>query len=337
MGVLAGSELESRRFGVKIARARLDHVDFSALDAEIQCSDLDLAIIRVPAGTCGVEELSDPTIHADTLVYYRLDLENHVPAPMRNTHLVFRRARSEDAADLEILIRHAFADYSSNPALDPALILAGYEEWGRGFIDPIDASSTTAGNRSVTLALDQGRPVGFLAWEQRGDEVEIVLNGVSPTHSGSGLYSDLVRGTQQEAKEQGASHMLVSTQVQNFAVQKVWGREGFHMFQAWDTHHVLAWNSAGELAFDDEVRLAEGETFVQRVSRLLADGKLGRESVVLAEATQHLRPVRANASYRLRMKLLPDPAHPRTLVIAHLRDHDSTLVAKSRVSVHAAE
>jgi acyl dehydratase len=34
--------------------------------------------------------------------------------------------------------------------------------------------------------------------------------------------------------------MLVSTQVNNFAVQKVWAREGFHLFEAWDTYHVNA-------------------------------------------------------------------------------------------------
>ena len=62
--------------------------------------------------------------------------------------------------------------------------------------------------------------------------------------SGGGIYGDLIRHTQADFASRGFSTMLVSTQVNNFAVQKVWAREGFHLFEAWDTYHVNALLSA---------------------------------------------------------------------------------------------
>jgi acyl dehydratase len=358
---LINSQSESERFGFKVGRARLTDPDFSALDAEIRASDVDLAIVRVPAGSAGIGRLTDPCIHADTLVYYQVDLERHVPKELRNSHLKFRAATADDSASLDALIQHTFADYTShyhaNPALDPIDILAGYEEWARGFIGLDD--------RMVTLAFDGDTLAGFAAWELRDSDAEGVLYGVSPTHSGHGLYGDLIRRTQHEAKSRGATRMIVSTQVQNFAVQKVWAREGFHMFAAWDTHHVLAWNSAGRVAFDDEVtfsvddvarfaevtgdqnpihvdlaaaresgfteRIAHGVLVLGEVSRILGTVDPGHGTIIANEATHYFGPVLAGESYRLRLTILDDRVRSRrATAVARIENTDGSVVLKSR-------
>jgi acyl dehydratase len=361
---LTRSVSESDRFGFNVGRTRLADPDFAALDAEIRASDLDLAIVRVPAGAEGVGRLTDPTIHADTLVYYRVDLDRHDPREPRNGHLEFRPATSDDAPSLDVLIGETFADYTShyhaNPALDRADILAGYEEWARGFIGPED--------RIVTLAFDGNDLAGFAAWELRGTEAEGVLYGVSPLHAGRGLYGDLIRQTQLEAKAHGASRMIVSTQVHNYAVQKVWAREGFHMFQAWDTYHVLAWNSAGRVAFDDDVtfsaddvarfaevtgdrnpihvdlaaaqaagfreRIAHGVLVLGEVSRILGTVDPGHGTIIANEATHYFGPVLAGETYRLRLTIIGDRGRPRRATgVARIQDGGGALVAKSRFNL----
>jgi acyl dehydratase/GNAT superfamily N-acetyltransferase len=363
-GFLTRSVPESERFGFNVARARLAEPDFVALDAEVRGSDVDLAIVRVPAGSEGVGRLTDPTIHADTLVYYQVDLHDHAPRELRNGQLDFRAATSDDAASLDVLVQETFADYTShyhaNPALDPADVLAGYEEWARGFIGP--------DGRIVTLAFDGEDLAGFAAWELRGEEAEGVLYGVSPLHAGRGLYGDLIRQTQREARAHGASRMIVSTQVHNYAVQKVWAREGFHMYQAWDTHHVLAWNDAGRVAFDDEVtfsaddvarfaevtgdrnpihvdlaaaresgfreRIAHGVLVLGEVSRILGTVDPGHGTIIANEATHYFGPVLAGERYRLRLTIIGDRSRPRRATgVARIQDLDCALVVKSRFSL----
>ena len=78
MTLLARSELESRRFGLDIVRARMDRVDAKELALAIVQAACDIAIVRVPAGLSGtldaLRRLALPTRHADPLVYYPGDL-----------------------------------------------------------------------------------------------------------------------------------------------------------------------------------------------------------------------------------------------------------------------
>ena len=69
------------------------------------------------------------------------------------------------------------------------------------------------------------------------EEGEGVLFGVAPAAQGRGIYrSFMVRGMEW-CLAQGTSRMVVSTQITNIAVQKVWTRLGFEPHKSYLTFH----------------------------------------------------------------------------------------------------
>jgi acyl dehydratase/GNAT superfamily N-acetyltransferase len=230
---------------------------FDALVAD----QVDVAIVRTPAGTGGWPRLARyglQPIHADTLVYYDVDLGAYEPRALRNGDLVFSEARESDREVLAELVRTTFdgyvSHYHANPLFDPSKVLAGYIEWATGFI------AADAPGRTTWVARRDGAIVAFAccSHDDATLQCEGVLYGVHPAHAGGGLYGDLIRQTQAAFRARGFRRMTVSTQVWNYAVQKVWSREGFALTHAFDTWHVNAMLSGGApmvdrtLAFDAE-------------------------------------------------------------------------------------
>jgi len=251
---------DSARFGLEILRGRLDTVEPKALAKALVAAGADVAILRIPAGqSARIHELRRwalPVLHADTLVHYRCDLSRHAPAALRNEDLALSLAGAEDLTELRALVAGTFRDYTShyhaNPLFPRDDILAGYQEWAEGHL------SRKGG--SLWIARRAGRIVAFAACQDHaGDEAEGILYGVAPDAAGGGVYGDLIRHTQAVARRRGARSMTVSTQVGNYAVQKVWSREGFHLYEALDTYHVNALLSSGEVLVDRGIRFSAGQ------------------------------------------------------------------------------
>lgn len=257
--LLAPSLPDSRRFNLSIARAVIDSVDARSLIAQIIDRGIDVAIIRVPSSSSAqIQRLSRAgmhPIHADTLVYWDVDLTKHAPAELRNAELTFSQAVAADAEELSALVATVFdgyvSHYHANPLFSDDAIVAGYREWAESYVSASDG-------REVWVARRDGVIVAFASCSSSVDEgsAEGVLYGVHPDHSGGGLYGDLIRFTQKRFKDLGFSTMKVSTQVGNFAVQKVWSREGFVLSRAYDTFHVNALLSAGEKVVDRPLRFS---------------------------------------------------------------------------------
>jgi acyl dehydratase/GNAT superfamily N-acetyltransferase len=254
--MLQASPAESARFGLRIARAVLESLDDRALVREIVDMRLDVAIVRLPAtASSAIQRLSRAglhPVHADTLVYYAARLDRYTPLPLRNAELVFERASAADAPILSQLIHHAFADYQShyhsNPRFPAQSILDGYKEWAGSYVDSSDG-------RETWIARRDGAIIAFACCRasENGEDCEGVLYGVDPDHAGGGLYGDLIRHTQAVYKARGFQTMKVSTQIQNFAVQKVWAREGFVLTQAYDTFHINSLLGCGQTAVDRDI------------------------------------------------------------------------------------
>lgn len=250
--VLQRSNLDSDRFSMEVFRGQADAACARQVVLEIVRQRCDLAIVRVKAGDqslpAALQKMGLPFIHGDTLVYYEADLHALTPKPLRNIDLSFRKANSADRAALDSLIAATFrgyrSHYHSNPLLGPELILEGYKQWGSSFLGRSQGQLWVAERGG-------GDVIAFAACDEDGEGTigEGVLYGVSPDASGGGVYGDLIRHTLLDFKARGFSKMKVSTQVWNYAVQKVWAREGFALIEAWDTLHVNALlGSAGELA-----------------------------------------------------------------------------------------
>lgn len=364
---LHDSTLDSRRFGLKIARAVVSGIDAKSLIAQIMAARTDVAILRVPtAVSAQIHRLSRAglhPIHADTLVYYDVDLTTHQPAALRNSDLVFSEGQGKDADELSRLVAVTFEGYVShyhaNPLFSAESILAGYREWAEGYLSAADG-------RQLWVARREGMIVAFACCQAAADhgECEGVLYGVHPAHAGGGLYGDLIRYTQAQFKEQGFGLMKVSTQVGNFAVQRVWTREGFRMTRAYDTFHINALLSSGELAVDrtlqfspedidlfaevsgdkngihlsDEAARAAG--FEERISHGMRAGAefskiFGMEipgpgTLYLRAEMVFLRPIHPGRSYRLRVRFPTGvPASGPATAVGTIEDPDGSLCVVS--------
>ncbi|QSX79663.1 bifunctional GNAT family N-acetyltransferase/hotdog fold thioesterase [Agrilutibacter solisilvae] len=347
--VLQPSPLDSARFDLQVWRGRAPQVDAKTLAAQILQARCDVAILRTPAGAAsgiaGLARWALPVLHADTLVYYRCDLDRYAPAPLRNADLAFSLGTPDDLPELRVLIAHTFsqyvAHYHANPLFGREQILAGYQQWAENHVT--DAGST------LWVARREGRIVAFAAChEHAGHEhageghdaapvFEGVLYGVAPDAAGGGLYGDLIRHTQAVARSRGAREMKVSTQVHNYAVQKVWAREGFHLFEALDTWHVNALLSAGQTIVDrpltfsaEQIRrfaevsgdanplhvdaaaaraagfpgcIAHGVLAATELSRVLGTDAPGPGTIIRHLEQAFLRPLLADVAYRLVVRI----------------------------------
>jgi len=70
------------------------------------------------------------------------------------------------------------------------------------------------------------------------EEGEGVLFGVAPWAQGRGIYADLIRAGIEWCRARGQARMIVSTQITNLAVQKVWVRQGFEPSASYFTFHL---------------------------------------------------------------------------------------------------
>lgn len=361
--MLQPAPLESARFGLRVSRAVFDRVDDRELVREIIAARLDVAIIRLPTtASSSVQRLSRAglhPIHADTLVCYTARLDQYEPQLLRNSDLQFERATAADAASLSELIEQTFAHYRShyhaNPRFPAPLILGGYKEWAEGYVNALEGRETWIARRDGTI-------IAFACCRASSDneDCEGVLYGVHPEHAGGGLYGDLIRYTQTDFKQRGFRTMKVSTQIQNFAVQKVWAREGFVLTQAYDTFHVNALLDCGELLIDREIRFSKKDVerfaevsgdrndvhlddeaarragFEQRISHgMLAGAEFSRifgmqtpgpGTLFLRSELVFLHPIYAGRTYRLRVRF-PDgvPLSGYAPAVGTIEDPEDTL------------
>jgi len=234
------SRIETERFGLRIFRGLVDQLDEqNVLDTAID-DDIDIVMLRLPEQRqyqlARLDRTGLPWFVAGTLVWYETDLVGYSPAEPAHRDISFVLARPEHAAVLDDLVSDIFGDYrnhyASNPLLSRAAILANYQDWVRRY---------TTGEGRICWLVRQGD--GFVAFVTCGFDrasAEIVLNGVRPSASGRGIYTDLVRYVQRHFKDRGMRTLEISTQSHNYAVQRVWNREGFRLRNAFLTVHVNA-------------------------------------------------------------------------------------------------
>jgi acyl dehydratase len=232
------SEKESNRFKMNILRVNMESLDIKDLSQSIHNNNIDLTILRIPCENLyqisKLEVLGFSYYQTDTLVYYYVNLVDYLPNELKNDNISFRKATLNDSIEISNMVEQIFPGYTnhynSNPYIDKQNILEGYKEWVLDFIEKE--------NKFVFLVMKSGINIGFATCSILGDEAEGVLYGVLPEFAGGGVYSDIIRYTQQFMKNLGIKKMKVSTQVQNYAVQKVWSREGFSMLKSFATIHI---------------------------------------------------------------------------------------------------
>lgn len=240
--IMEYSSSESNRFKMRVFRGVLENIVAQEIQDFILEHQVDIAIIRIPCDKLSqlykVDRLGFPFLVADTLVYYYVDLTKYEPQILKNNNLQFIKYEACHHEILCNLVQAIFSSYTShydsNPVLPKEEILEGYKEWASSYLESMDDE------KIAWLIQQNGKYVGFATCGYRENihEAEGVLFGVLPEASGAGLYSDIIRFTQGYFKKMGFSFMKVSTQIHNFAVQKVWSREGFMLKKAYNTIHI---------------------------------------------------------------------------------------------------
>ncbi len=240
MNLINNSVIESRRFGANIFRYNNQEFNPKELKDQILENEVDVLILRLPTISKSTHstlfKMGFPILHADSLVYYFAGLNSLEIKPFKND-LEFEIVDDKNISTIKEIVPIIFDEYQnhyfSNPFFPSEKISAGYVEWALSY------ANGEYGKISWLIKKNQ-ETVGFAncSFNLESKECEGVLYGVMPNFSGQGIYSDIIRFTQSYFKKKGMTKMWVSTQLQNYAVQKVWLREGFFLKKSFETYHI---------------------------------------------------------------------------------------------------
>jgi GNAT superfamily N-acetyltransferase len=232
------SEIDFERFGVVTAKASFESSEEISGALE-WCNEnqVEMLIVRCPTSDVNlVQNLErDRFLLTDTLVYYRKKAVETAPLVLP-TGYTWRFAQKEDAEKVEALAAQTFKGYTghyhADSRLSPEDADLVYSSWA--------ANSCRDKNvADAVILIERDKEIAAFATLKRVENYmfEGVLFGVSPAHQGKSLYGALMQLAQRWGSESGMSQMLVSTQITNLAVQKVWCRQGFEPFKSSYTFH----------------------------------------------------------------------------------------------------
>lgn len=232
------NELETNRFGIVAARVTDVGAGPEAIDAAAGYKGVQMLTARIPASDLSrVHDFEAAGYRLmDTLLYYTRDLCDLPPRLTPPEGLSCRSATSEDAEAVGRVARAGFSGYMghyhADPRLQRAAADAAYVEWA------VTSTARTLAAAPVLVAESNGRAMGFLTLRtNNSDEMEIVLNAVEPAFQGRGAYGALVIEALVLASARGCSRMITSTQINNYRVQRIWGRLGFLHSLSFYTFH----------------------------------------------------------------------------------------------------
>lgn len=224
------SPLDRQRFGIVTAKYQLADgaaIDIAAIEQWCAAQQVQLLIARCDSNALAAVQLLEAAgcRLMDTLVYYRkqgLDAEvAPLAAPYRS-----RLATAADGDAVAALAARTFAGYMGHYHADARLARVDadlvYSSW----------AGNACGDRQLAdavILIEADDRLAAFATVKLHDarQFEGVLFGVDPDDQGKRLYAALMQLAQQWGAARGCTQMLVSTQLTNLAVQKVWCRQGF--------------------------------------------------------------------------------------------------------------
>lgn len=231
------SALDQARFGV--TTARVDGLTADRVPEVLARSRADGVTFII--ARCAATDFE--TVHAleragfllmDTLVYWARDLRK-TPLPFSDSDATICPARADEAEQVAALARAAFrgyfGHYHADERLDRAAADETYASWAERSVRGEAADA-------VLVAELDGALAGLITLRMNdADEGEGILFAVSPTMQRRGISRALMAGALAWCAEQGASRMVISTQLMNVASQKAWARTGFEFSHAYYTFH----------------------------------------------------------------------------------------------------
>ncbi len=171
----------------------------------------------------------------DTLVYYLFDLlKRRVPEDTGQFRV--RQLRPGDKEDVRTIASAAFKAYTGHYHADRRLDKRKCDEAYASWAERSCISKTAADE--VLVAEHRENLAGFGTLRLNSpQEAEGLLFAVAPAWQGQGVCPSLMIGSLQWTRSQGAHRMVISTQITNISMQKVWCRVGFEFSHSYYTFH----------------------------------------------------------------------------------------------------
>lgn len=233
------SEWDTNHFRFKIAKMS-SYDDITAHLNRFGRSGVRLVIAKVQASQYAwVRDLIREGFEfMTTEVYYKRAIGN-IAIPHSDSPVIVRPFGGGSELDTLVEItRESFADYMSHYYLDPRLDRSRctdvYVEW-------IKNSCSGQLGDAVFVGVIQGLGVvGYSTGRKVSDTgAECSLGAVSPKVQiqRARVYADMMISLMDYFGKRGLRFMRVSTQVDNYAVQKIWIENGFEIYKSEYTFH----------------------------------------------------------------------------------------------------
>jgi GNAT superfamily N-acetyltransferase len=232
------SAIDEERFGIRTAKAL--HVTLDVLPSVVdfcKANNVTLLIARTLTSDLSVAQAMEREGFnlMDTLVYYLRDLVRR-PIPATNGNIPIRPISLGEEEKVKVVAAEAFRGYFGHYHADERLERAKCDETYVSWAVRSSFSKEVADE--VLVAELKDTIVGFATLRMKTpEEGEGVLFGVAPTAQGLGIYSLFIIHGMEWCLSRSAKCMLVSTQITNIAVQKVWSRLGFEPSHSYYTFH----------------------------------------------------------------------------------------------------
>ena len=234
------SSLDEQHFGFRTARAAdVTAESLTEIVAFCRLHAVQLLIARTAVTNLKAVQAMENQgfLLMDTLVYSSRDIRSR-PLPADDQAKVkIRPFRPGDEPHIQAVAAGAFQGYNghyhADARLDRKKCDAVYELWAVN-------SCQLASLADVVLVAQQNEAiVGFttLLLNEAADEGDIRLFAVAPWAQRQGIARLLMIGAMHWCHNQGLTRTVISTQITNFAMRKVWSRLGFEPFQAYYTLH----------------------------------------------------------------------------------------------------
>ncbi len=232
------SAIDEERFGIRVARTNLVTAEtWPTIMDFCRANQVKMLIARCYTSEIAVTQAMERagSLLMDTLVVFSRDLVRH-KIPDNPNQDIIRLMRPGDEDQIRRVAARAFDGYSghyhADSRLDKAKCDEAYISWAMRSCLSKDVAD------DVFVAAQGDAIIGFITMQlNTPEEGQAVIGGVLPEAQGKGLYrSFLITGMEWLLAKQAAT-MVVSTQITNIAVQKVWVRLGFEPRYAFYTFH----------------------------------------------------------------------------------------------------
>jgi len=229
--------MDTDRWGVVTAKA--SHVTADSLRHAMDfCRDnaVEFLIARCSTGDLRAAQAMEREGFQimDTLVYFTRDIARGAPRDVGSISIRELSAGEESA--VRQLAGESFSryigHYHADSRLDRRQCDETYMDWAHRCCLSKDFAD------AVLVAAMDGRVIGFLTLRlNSAEEAEGGLLAVAPEAQGRGIGRSLMVGGIQWCKARGTARMVISTQITNIVVQKMWTRLGFEPSKAFYTFH----------------------------------------------------------------------------------------------------